>query len=143
MLKAFLPQTVGMPVDLVGAVLVRNGRALLVHRHPQRRWYPDCWDVAGGHIEPGETPEAALRRECREELGIDVEEFAPFPMVVIDRTLSMTTFVVTRWRGEPTNTEPDEHDDLAWFTAEEIADLRLAHPAGRTDLQSAARCRSA
>lgn len=38
------------------ALLVRDGRALLAHRHPGRRWYPDVWDLVGGHIEPSETP---------------------------------------------------------------------------------------
>lgn len=128
-----------MTILLAGAVLVRDGRALLVHRHPRRRWYPDCWDVVGGHLEPGETPEEALRRECREELGIDVEAFLPFQMEVSDPDLSMSTFLVTRWRGDPTNTAPDEHDDLAWFTADELTHLHLAHPAGRPQLQAAAR----
>ncbi len=47
----------------------------------------------------------------------------------------MSAFVVTDWQGEPSNTAPDEHDDLAWFTANEIADLQLAHPTARAQLQ--------
>lgn len=78
-----------------------------------------------------------MRRECREE--IDVEAFVPFEMKISVPDLSMTTFLVTRWRGRPTNTAPDEHDDLAWFTADELTHLHLAHPAGRTQLQAAAR----
>nr|WP_231918584.1 NUDIX domain-containing protein [Microlunatus sagamiharensis] len=38
---------------------------MLGHRHPARRWYPDCWDLFGGHVEPGESPEQAARRVPR------------------------------------------------------------------------------
>jgi len=41
------------------AVLVRDGLVLLAHRHPSRRWYPGCWDLAGGHVEAGESPHQA------------------------------------------------------------------------------------
>lgn len=54
---------------VVAAVLRRRGRALLVHRSPQRRWYPDVWDLPGGHVEAGEDPAQALARELTEELG--------------------------------------------------------------------------
>ncbi|MCI1261848.1 MAG: NUDIX domain-containing protein [Tetrasphaera jenkinsii] len=128
-----------MPIAIAVAVLVRDGRALLGHRHPNRRWYPDCWDLIGGHVEPGETPEEAVRRECREEIGVEIEEFRPLPMAVSDPNLDLSAFLVTQWQGEPTNTAPDEHDDLAWFTADEIAHLTLADPAGRTMLQAATR----
>ena len=127
-----------MTVHVAGGVLVRDGRGLLVHRHPDRRWYPDCWDVVGGHIEAGESAEQALVRECREEIGVDVEEFRPLQVRIIDRRVTMTAFLVTRWRGEPTNTAPGEHNDLAWFTAAEIAGLTLADPASRAALCAAA-----
>jgi 8-oxo-dGTP pyrophosphatase MutT (NUDIX family) len=53
-------------IPIAAAALVRDGRVLLAHRHPARRWYPDCWDLVGGHIEPGESPVHAVTRECRE-----------------------------------------------------------------------------
>lgn len=127
-----------MSVAVAGGVLVRDGRVLLVHRHPARRWYPDCWDIVGGHIEPGESPEQALRRECREELGVEIEAFALYEVRVMDPEVTMHAFLVTRWRGEPANVAPEEHDDLGWFTADEIARLTLADPASRAGLQAAA-----
>lgn len=50
----------------------RNDHVLLCHRHPQRRWYPNVWDLPGGHVEPHEDPRDALERELREELGIAI-----------------------------------------------------------------------
>ena len=55
----------------------RGGRALLVHRAPGRRWYPDCWDLPGGHVEDGETQAEALRRELGEELGVTATVAGP------------------------------------------------------------------
>jgi len=42
--------------------------------------------------------------------------------------LEMEIWVITRWRGSPTNMTSEEHDAIAWFTAEQLPDLELAHP---------------
>lgn len=52
--------------DIVAAMLVRDGRVLLCHRCAARRWYPDVWDLPGGHVEGGESPGTALAREVYE-----------------------------------------------------------------------------
>lgn len=111
------------------AVLVRDGLVLLVHRHPSRRWYPDCWSFsAGGHVESGESAHHAVRRECLEELGVQVHDPVPIPLTINDPSLDMRAFLVTRWDGEPVNAAPEEHDDLRWFRPGELADLKMAHP---------------
>lgn len=117
------------PERIAAAALVRDGSVLLGHRHPQRRWYPDCWDLVGGHVETGETPAEAVVRECLEELGITIHDPAPVRITIDDPTLDMHAFLVTGWSGEPANLAPDEHDALGWFTASELSDLSLAHPA--------------
>ena len=126
-------------IHIAAALLVRDGRALLAHRHPARRWYPDCWDLVGGHVEAGESPEEAVRRECLEELGVRVHAPRPIDLNVPDPGLVMHAFVVTRWDGEPANTAPEEHDRLAWFEPDELAGLHLAHPTGLDELMAAAR----
>ncbi|TGN62706.1 NUDIX domain-containing protein [Nocardioides eburneiflavus] len=110
------------------AALVRDGLVLLAHRHPSRRWYPDCWDLVGGHVEPSESPRQAITRECREELAVQIHDPRPISLDVCDPALDMHAFVVTRWQGDPVNAAPDEHDDLRWFRPSELADLTLAHP---------------
>lgn len=119
------------------AALVRDGLVLLVHRHPSRRWYPDCWDLVGGHVESGELPHQAVTRECLEELGVRVHEPLAIPMTVSDPSLDVHAFLVTRWEGEPVNAAPEEHDDLRWFRPGDLADLTLAHPASLTSILSA------
>jgi len=109
-------------------VLVRGGQVLLAHRRAERRWYPDCWDLVGGHLEPGESPEQAARRECREEIDVEVLETHPVEVDLEDPDIEAYAFVVTSWRGEPRNAALEEHDALGWFTAEELAGLRLADP---------------
>lgn len=108
--------------------LVRDGRALLVHRNPDREWYPDVWDLPGGHIEPGESPEETTRRELAEEVGVLVGDLEPVPVPVDVPGAETHAFVARTWSGEPANLAPDEHDALGWFDAAEAASLRLAVP---------------
>ncbi|WP_428833210.1 NUDIX hydrolase [Micromonospora coerulea] len=53
------------PVRIVTAVLRDGDRVLLCHRSAGRRWYPDVWDLPGGHVEEGEDPKESLVRELR------------------------------------------------------------------------------
>lgn len=55
---------------VVGAVIVDEaGRAFVHRRGPNRTLFPNCWDIPGGHVEPGEAPLEALAREVEEETG--------------------------------------------------------------------------
>lgn len=113
---------------VAAAVLVADGRVLLGHRHPDREHYPDCWDAIGGHIEPGETPEQGLVRECREELGVTVAVPRHVSTQWLAPDLELNSFVVDTWSGSPTNLAPEEHDALGWFAPDEVSALLLAHP---------------
>jgi 8-oxo-dGTP pyrophosphatase MutT (NUDIX family) len=121
------------------AALVHNGLVLMVHRHPIRHVYPDCWDLVGGHIESGESPQEAVSRECLEELGVRIRDPQPMAMTISDPAIDMWAFLVTRWEGEPVNAAPDEHDELRWFEPRDLADVRMANPAGLPSLVSAVR----
>lgn len=125
------------PIPIAVAALVRDGHVLLVHRHPARRWYPDCWDLAGGHVEVGELPHQAVRRECLEELGVHIRDPLPIPMTTSDPALDVHAFLVTRWEGEPVNAAPQEHDGLRWFRPGDLAAVALADAARLPSILSA------
>ncbi|MGX6608545.1 NUDIX hydrolase [Micromonosporaceae bacterium Da 78-11] len=101
---------------------------LLCHRSPGRRWYPDVWDLPGGHVELGELPGVALARELREELGIDIAvPLGPPLREVSGATFDMQIWLIETWVGSPVNAAPDEHDAIGWFTEDALGGLALAH----------------
>lgn len=124
-------------IPITVAALVRDGLVLLVHRHPSRRWYPDCWDLVGGHVESGESPHQAVSRECLEELGIHIHDPVPIQMTFSNPTLDKYAFLVTNWDGEPVNAAPTEHDDLRWFRPSDLGGLKMADPASLSSILSA------
>jgi 8-oxo-dGTP pyrophosphatase MutT (NUDIX family) len=111
----------------VAAIIRYKSRVLLCHRRGDRSWYPDCWDLPGGHQQPDETATAALQRELSEELGITIispldEEFARLRSGDTD----LRVWIVDRWHGAITNATPAEHDCLGWFARQDLPKLRLA-----------------
>ncbi len=111
-------------------------------RADTRRSYPGVWDVIGGHLEPGETPERALVREIQEEIGVEPLAWREIGRVVVPASgagpaadpgeagaiLDFRLYAVTAWAGTPTNLQPVEHDAIAWFTLDDACGLDLAHP---------------
>ena len=102
----------------VAGALIRDGRVLLVHRSLSARFWPDVWDLFGGHVDGDESLEEALRREAREELGIEVltlewlgQIYDPVEPAVVH------VYAVSSWEGEPVNAAPDEHTEVRWFSA--------------------------
>lgn len=106
----------GPPAICVAGAVIKGGKVLLVHRSSSRSYYPDVWDLYGGHVHEGESVEDALRREAREELGINVTAFRPIgvahdPVEPADIHL----FAISDWEGEPTNMATEEHTEIRWF----------------------------
>ena len=118
-----------MSHEVVAALIVRSGRILLGQRSSTREYYPNVWDMFGGHMEPGEEQEQTLLRELEEELGI-----TPTKWVFIETIhessdqLTFHLYLVTAWRGIPANRQPEEHSAIGWFTLAEASDLQLADP---------------
>jgi 8-oxo-dGTP diphosphatase len=108
------------PQVVVGAAILAGGRLLAAQRSAPPA-LAGRWELPGGKVEPGETDQAALVRECREELGIDV-----MLGTRIGRDWRIGTYGVLRvWlatvvSGEP---QPLEHRQLRWLTVDELHDV--------------------
>lgn len=113
---------------IVAAMLVADRQVLLCHRSATKQWCPGVWDLPGGHVEAGEAPGAALARELREELRIDVvaPEEVGCARLLTDQ-LEMQVWRIIEWTGSPRNAAPEEHDEIAWFSLSAARAVDLAH----------------
>jgi 8-oxo-dGTP diphosphatase len=119
--------------EVVAALIVKSGKVLLGHRSAVRAFYPDVWDVFGGHVEPGERHEATLLRELQEELGITPTEWTFLETLTLSLPetagqMIVHLYLVTAWRGVPFNRQPEEHNVIHWFSLAEASGLPLADP---------------
>ena len=118
----------------VVAALIRRGDRFLACQRPAHKARGLLWEFVGGKVEPGETKEEALVRECREELGVTVrvgEVFTELTHVYPDLTVRLTLFHAAIPEGEP---QKLEHNDLRWITVGEMDDYPFC-PADETILQ--------
>lgn len=117
-------------IEVVGGI-IRRGERYLLGRRPEGKSQAGLWEFIGGKIEPGESPEAALERECLEEIALPIVDVKVLTGVVHeypDRTIRLTLLSCSPAEGaEPTALE---HAELGWFTAAEIPGLDLC-PADR------------
>ncbi|MEE9330239.1 MAG: 8-oxo-dGTP diphosphatase MutT [Parvularculaceae bacterium] len=108
------------------ALIDRDGRILLAQR-PKGKAMAGLWEFPGGKLEPGETPEAAIVRELKEELGIDTEKSCLAPLAFAshgyeDFHLLMPLYVCRKWAGVPTGLEKQK---IAWVQKEKLGDYKM------------------
>jgi len=108
------------------ALVDRDGRVLLAQR-PESKAMAGLWEFPGGKVEPGESPEAALIRELREELGIDTWSSCLAPLTFAshaydDFHLLMPLFICRKWEGIP---ESREGQRLAWAAPDRLRDYPM------------------
>ena len=116
------------PLLLVAACALvdLDGRVLLARR-PEGKKMAGLWEFPGGKLNPGETPEQALIRELREELGIDVAVSCLAPFAFASHAydgfhLLMPLFLCRRWTGTPT---PREGQTLAWVLPRRLTEYEM------------------
>ena len=117
-----------MKIVLVSAVALidPDGRVLLAQR-PEGKSLAGLWEFPGGKVDPGETPEAALIRELREELGIETKASCLAPLTFASHSyddfhLLMPLFACRRWEGIATGREGHT---LAWVRPEKLRDYPM------------------
>lgn len=104
----------------VVAALIRDNDKFMICQRPANKARPLLWEFVGGKVEPGETKEQALIRECKEELDITLEVGDVFTEAVHeypDITIRLTVFNAKISEGVP---KLIEHNDLKWITPDEI-----------------------
>lgn len=114
-------------VLVAAAALVDVDNRVLIAQRPAGKSMAGLWEFPGGKVEPGETPEAALRRELMEELSIDVCEtcLAPFTFAshaYADFHLLMPLFLCRQWDGVIAAREGQK---VAWVRARSLVDYPM------------------
>ena len=118
----------------VVAALIWKGDTFMICQRPAHKARGLLWEFVGGKVEPGETKEQALVRECREELAVTLqvgEVFMELTHQYPDLTVHLTLFHASIQDGTP---QMLEHNDIRWITVEEI-DQYLFCPADEEILQ--------
>ena len=117
----------------VVAALIRDGDTFMICRRPAHKKRGLLWEFVGGKVEPGESREQALIRECREELDVTVSVGDVFMEVVHeypDLTIRLIVFNARITEGTP---KLLEHCELRYITKDEIPDFDFC-PADETVL---------
>ena len=110
-------------IEVVCGIIQNAEGHYLACRRPEGKHLGGLWEFPGGKIDAGETPAAALIRELREELGVEVEIGASLTPVEwrYEKSILLRPFLVRILSGE---LQAIEHDELIWC---ELADLKNRH----------------
>ena len=110
----------GPVIEVVGAI-IKDGGKYLVGQRAAHKTQGGLWEFMGGKIEPGETPEEALARECREELALEIEESRIIDSVIHEypeKTIRLTLLECRPKAGAVP--QALEHQAIRWVTPEEM-----------------------
>lgn len=114
-------------VIVSAAALIDNDGRVLLSKRPEGKWMAGYWEFPGGKVEAGETPEMALIRELREELGIDTWKSCLAPLTFASHPyeqfhLLMPLFACRKWNGFPRGSECQE---LSWARPRDLKNYKL------------------
>ncbi len=112
---------------VVAAALTNQDGEILLQKRPEGRQMAGLWEFPGGKVDAGESPESALVRELKEELGIDVDRknLVPFTFAsepLEERNLLLLLYRCHHWCGEP---EALDATEIQWLRPSEMHDLQM------------------
>ena len=112
---------------VVAVALIDEDSRVLIAQRPPGKALAGLWEFPGGKLEPGERPEAALIRELREELGIEVRQDCLAPLSFAshaydDFHLLMPLYICRRWEGF---VQSRERQALKWVRALQLRDYPM------------------
>jgi 8-oxo-dGTP diphosphatase len=121
-----MSESLKMLLVVACALIDVDGRVLICQR-PEGKQLAGLWEFPGGKVEQGETPEDALIRELKEELGIDVKKACLAPFVFASHAyesfhLLMPLYLCRRWDGL---VQQREHAALAWVEPNRLGDYPM------------------
>jgi len=114
--------------QVVGAVISHNGRILAARRHAQAD-QDAGWEFPGGKVNPGETPQAALTREIREELGVAIavgELVSRATTTIAGGVIDLACYRATALDTLPSTSR--SHDTLRWVSPQELGSVAWLAP---------------
>lgn len=109
----------------VGIGIIGRGGRYLIRRRPEGGPMPGVWEFPGGKSEPGESPEEATGRECREEIGVDVVVGRLLRRVVHRYPHGLVELFYHEAILEPADAEPAPDSGFVWVDGPDLSDHRF------------------
>ncbi len=111
----------------IKALIVKNGKILILKRSAEEDCFKEEWDIPGGRIEFGEIPEVSLKREVKEECGINIDIIKPISIWTFFKNNKKTQVVgvtmLCKYKSGKVKLS-DEHMNFKWINPEEIKNYK-------------------
>jgi len=120
-----MDKTEASKVNLAASLILKNGNEVLLYKRINTNYENGNYGLVGGYVDAGETVQAGIAREAKEEAGIDIK-IEDFKVVHIMHSKAsgrygefITVFLeASKWTGKPANLEPDRCGELSWYLPE-------------------------
>lgn len=113
-------------IEVAAAIIEDGNGRILIARRAKGKSQEGMWEFPGGKLEPGESPEACLRRELLEEMGIEIEPYAYFGINEHDYGTVKIRLIAYKARFVSGEIQLTDHDAYRWVSPEEFGEYTFA-----------------